>query len=130
MTKRTLLHYWDELSAEQRRLIHDVLRSNDHHRKGLPMGLLPFVPVHEIVNLLRACPMSPWSEALFQVDAEAHADRWAEMDLRYSERYQKSRKVDAVIYGEILKIITNVPSKLATELVRWQAQECIAEGRE
>src|SRR5690349_13161483 len=117
----TLLHYWEELTEKQRRLIWDVLRSNSSKRYGMSMGLLPFIPVKEIKVLLLRQPESPWSQYLFSQIPPA--EMWDNINSQTLRRYHRSRQHDQNDYTDILKILMRTPqqkSQLAVFLELWK----------
>jgi hypothetical protein len=93
------------------------------------MGLLPFVPVDEVLRLLRSNPASPWTSHLMgEYYGSDYRDRdYIDSDAKF-KAYEKSRDHDFADYKRIIAILTEVPSKLAEKLQLWQ--ERIAEGRE
>ena len=120
MTKEVLASYWEVLGPKHRRLIYDLLKSD---RPNLTMGTLPFVPVKEVIHLLKQAPMSPWTDALFTEEFEGA--RW----YRYSQgneyaRYSKSKAWDKKIYAEIIDILTpqlpERPTQIAAQLEQWK----------
>ena len=127
MSERTMVHYWDRLSPQELRLIHDLLRANVRERKNLPMGLLPFVPVQEVIDMLRSTPASPWTEHL--ISQYYGRDRTDYIFTKHKqEAYKKSYVHDKADYSRIINILTTIPSKLAAQLERWQ--EYSAKGPE
>ena len=119
--KTTLLSFWEKLTPKQLRLIHDLIRSGQWGiRPNINMGALPFVPVDEVIRLLRSEPYSPWTLHLYD------KDRADDRNLFYDEErckflpHRKSYENDKRDYAEIIAILTTQTPKLATLLQQWK----------
>lgn len=119
----TLVEFWEKLNPKQRRLIHDLLRCTSKYRY-LSMGLLPFVPLKVIVNMLRREPLSPWTSYLLHDAIERpswDSNHYSSKD----SRYNKSCEVDKREYAEIIAILSppkGMLSKMAEGLKAWKQQ--------